>query len=119
MNETITDKEAFESLFQSFMRALSILSKPAKEQCEIMGYYNTAWELKDEVFDGSDLIDFPGEYLTDEKKYAIEQLLTELRKIPDSVLQEAITEDANLRAMNHPCWIPIRKHAVILLRSLE
>ena len=84
-----------------------------------MGNYNVAWELKNDVAAGANLLELPEDFLTVEERYAIQQLLDELKKIPNSVLNEATNPEDNLWAMRHPCWEPLRKHAGILLRTLN
>lgn len=119
MEENITDKEAFETEYQVFKNAISILSEPAEKQCEIMGNYNVACELKDDVLAGLFLLKNPASHLTYEQQYSIKQLIDELNKIPEDALSFTdIIEECHV-AMRHSCWEPLRKHAIILLRSLE
>ena len=118
-NQSNEDKETFEQLFYSFWQALYLLSKDAVTQCNEMGNYNVAWELKDDVFQGNYLVSLPGEFLTDGQRMAIKQFLSEINKIPNSVLKEAKSYEENILAMNNSCWAPIRKHASILLKTLE
>jgi len=118
MSDEVSEKEGFELSYQVFLKTLRLVSKDAESQCEIMDYYNVAGELKDELSAGMYLLNLPGGDLSDEKKYAIEQLINELKKIPSSVISEATTIESNLAAMQHPSWEPIRKHAAILLRTL-
>jgi hypothetical protein len=119
MEDNVTDKEAFETEFRVFVNAVSILSEPADKQCELMGHYNVAWELKDDVSAGLYLMNNTESNLSHEQKYSIQQLVDELEKIPENVLSFTnIIEDCQ-KAMSHPCWEPLRKHASILLRSFE
>jgi len=45
----LSEREALENSYYYFIQALEILALPASEQCERMGNYNTAWELKHDV----------------------------------------------------------------------
>jgi len=118
-DDAISNKEEFELSIHSFYKALKLLSQDAETQCRIMGNYNVAWEIKNEVSTGSYLVDISNGRLTDKKINAINKILKKLKTIPDDVLHEAKTEDSNLRAMRHPCWKALRKEAVILTEMLE
>ena len=44
-----TDEEEFHSSFRIFLNAVEMLASPPEEQCRLMGNYNVAWELKEDV----------------------------------------------------------------------
>ena len=112
-------EEEFHNMFITFIQELRNLALPAEEQCENIGYINVAWELKEEIANGSYLINHPASLVSKEQKFVIEQLVNELSKIPESVLVAADTKIKNINAMSHPCWEPLRKHALIAIRALE
>ena len=112
-------EEEFHNMFLTFIQELRNLALPAAEQCENNGNFNVAWELKDEIASGMYLINHPASLVNKEQQFVIEQLVNELSKIPDSVLVAADTKNKNLNAMSHPCWEPLRKHALIVIRALE
>ena len=119
MESSITYEEAFHTEYRVFLNSVETLSLSAEKQCEIMGNYNVAWELKDDVSAGLYLIKNPASVFTEGQNLAIQQLINELNKIPESVLKAENTPEENLNAMKHPAWEPLRKQAVILLRTLE
>ena len=49
MESIITDEEAFHTEYRVFLDAVETLSQPAEKQCDIMGGYNVAYELKNDV----------------------------------------------------------------------
>jgi len=119
MENTISDEESYQNSFHYFIEAVKILSESPEKQCELVGNYNVAWELKDEVSSGLFLINAPASVLTESQKLAIQQLINELNKIPKSVLKAETTPENNLSAMKNPIWESLRKQAAMLLRTLE
>lgn len=63
--DPIDAEEAFQNNLYYFFRALEILSHDPERQCEEMGDFNTAWELKDDVMAGRALLGSP--FLRDEE----------------------------------------------------
>ena len=119
MDNSISKEEAFQTSYRAFINAVEILSQSPETQCNLLGNYNVAWELKDEIISGKYLYENPESNITEEQIFSIRQLVEEIRKIPESVLVEAKTKSKNLISMNHPCWKPLRKHAALLIRSLK
>ena len=119
MESIITDEEAFHNEYRIFLNAVEVLAQPAKEQCNIMGGYNVAYELKDDVAAGIYLVKNSASTFTENEKLVIQQLITELNKIPKEVVAFTDIEEESFKAMEHPCWEPLRKHAAIVIRSLE
>ena len=48
--------EAAYNALQHFLRALDVLKEPPEAQCRLMGDYNTAWELTEDITAGRHLI---------------------------------------------------------------
>jgi hypothetical protein len=119
MDETASVEESYHNSYYYFIRAVKILSESPEKQCELVGNYNVAWELKDEVTSGLYLIESPASTLSSSQKLAIQQLIDELNKIPANVLREVTSHENNLKAMQSPVWEPLRKQAAILQRTLE
>ncbi len=119
MESTISEEESYQNSYYYFIEAVKILSAPPEKQCELIGNYNVAWELKDEVSAGLYLINNPASSLAEGQKYAIQQLITELNKISGSVLNYENTPKNNLTAMKNSVWAPLRKQAAMLLTTLE
>jgi len=118
-SEKISEEEEFANAYYYFLEALNVLSGDVDAQCKAMGNFNVAWELKDDVSRGSYLLNMLKEKLSAEERNGIAELMRALSGIPDSVLITANTEDANRKAMNNPCWIPLRKEAKKLLQVLQ
>ena len=119
MDEAASIEESYHNSYYYFIRAVKILSESPEKQCELVGDYNVAWELKDEVSSGIYLIESPASTLNASQKLAIQQLIDELNKMPATVLREATNHKINLKAMQNPVWVPLRKQAAILQRTLE
>jgi hypothetical protein len=114
----IRERDEFESGYYYFVRALAVLSKDAPAQCETMGNYNVAWELKDDVSRGAYLLNNPSSArLTPEQKRGILDLVAALESVPSNLPAGPDPED-NLVAMTHPSWEPLRKQAALLLDVL-
>ena len=84
-----------------------------------MGYYNVAWELKDDISSGLYLFEISEPYLNEEKKLAIKILVDEVEKIPEEAFKDGNSTEGSLKAMSHPAWEPLRVKAVTLLQVLE
>lgn len=116
--ERMSEREAFEHAYYYFAQALEVLASDPKTQCEKGGNYNVAWELKNDVSAGARLFDLP-KRLSEAQKKEILGLVAALDAIPSEVLRSATTVADNLRAMNHPCWVPLRERARNLIKLLE
>ena len=108
----IISEDAYESQFLSFLEAVRILEQPAALQCERMGNYNVAWELKDDLGVGEYILNEPACSLTEGQALAVSQLIESLVKLPKSILVSATTPEENLRAMSHSAWVPLRRQAM-------
>lgn len=118
MNEEISEKDAFANGLFYFVKALKILAADADEQCQRMGNYNVAWELKDDVSAGAYLLNLPDAPLTQGEKDGIVAIVAALKELPASLLASATTEEANRTIMSDPHWIPLRARAAELLKLL-
>lgn len=117
--EKMSEEEAFAHAFFYFIKALKVLAADADEQCEYMSNYNVAWELKSDVSRSAGLLKLPGaRELTQDEKDGIAAMVAALSALPASLLVAATTEAANKKAMNDPCWIPVRVRAAELLSLL-
>ena len=54
---------------------MKILAESPEKQCELVGNYNVAWELKDEVSSGLYLIKNPVSVLTEDQKFLFTTLV--------------------------------------------
>ncbi|WAL82539.1 hypothetical protein OYT13_22730 [Pandoraea sp. XJJ-1] len=115
----MSPEEEFANSFYYFVKALKILAADADSQCDLMGNYNVAWELKDDVSAGLCMLTLPSGELTKQQQDGIVGIVTALDEIPDSVLEGGTTAAVNKRAMHHPCWIPLRTRAAELLTLLS
>ena len=115
--KNLSKKEAVENELYYFGKALHVLSLEPTEQCEVMGNVNVAWELKSDVSRGISMAESGCLSLSATQEAAVRQLIELLNRIPQSVLVEATTSEANLRAMQHKSWNSPRKHSKIVLRA--
>jgi hypothetical protein len=107
----------FQSDYRFFVQALGMLASSAVEQCEAMGDYNVAWELKDDVQAGRFLIGRG--FLSAEQEAWILALTLALDAVPATTLPAGEGRHANLAAMHHPSWIPLRIMARHALEALS
>jgi hypothetical protein len=96
----------FDSAYRVFAEALAMLASDPEEQCEAMGNFNIAWELKDDVQAGKYLVD--SDRLNAEQVAWILALACALDAVPATTLPAGSGRAENLAAMRHPSWIPLR-----------
>ncbi|MGR4869681.1 hypothetical protein ACIPRI_12535 [Variovorax sp. LARHSF232] len=111
-----TDEEEFHSAYRVFIDALRMLGSTAAEQCESMGDFNVAWELKDDAKAGKYLVGRG--YLNAEQEAWLCALAGALDAVPAQVLPAGTGRANNLAAMSHPSWIPLRVMASHALEAL-
>lgn len=121
--EQSDDRDVFETLFLSFIRALHMLSNDAATQCEKMGNYNVPWEIQHDVQDGCLLLlQSPEIRLTEEQSIKLKGLAEALGGLPKEAVAPTGMVTTNhmgcLTAMKHPAWSPLRKSAARLLELL-
>lgn len=107
--EPFDEEDVDHNTFHFFFRSLTILSYEAERQCEEMGDFNTAWELKNDVMNGESLLG--SNFLTDLEKRCISVLLAALEPIPVNEMPAGVGRAPNLEAMNHPAWLDVREFA--------
>ena len=110
------DEDDFHNSFQHFYSSLEMLAAPASEQCALMGNYNVAWELKDDVAAGRFLVGRG--YLTDSQEAWVRALSAALESMNTLVLPAGASWDSNLLAMNNVGWEPLRYLAKEIIRQL-
>ena len=111
--------EAYANALYYFYSALEVLSEDAEKQCEIMGNFNVAWELRDDATrDASAVLNLAGEQLSDEQRAGIQRLLADVAAVPDSVVNVPNVKEEHLRAMNNPVWDQVRLDAKELISLL-
>jgi len=111
-----TDEEEFHSSFRVFLNAVAMLASSPEEQCQLMGNYNVAWELKDDVQAGKFLVGRG--YLAPNEEAWVQALSAALDPIDTHVLPGGSGRDTNLLAMSHHSWAPARYLAAEVLRNL-
>ena len=110
----------YANAFFYFLKTLETLSEDAARQCEVMDYFNVAWELRDDATkDANVVLTLPGGRLSTEQREAIGHLLAALRALPESVVNVDNTKEEHLRAMSSPSWAAVRTEAKILRKTLE
>ncbi|MGP8473895.1 hypothetical protein [Burkholderia sp. PR2] len=117
-SDELTPEEQFANSYLYFIKAIETLAADADKQCAIMGNYNVAWEIKDNVSAGMFLLDIPGP-LTEPERDGIARIVAALDQIPASVLEGATNAAENRRVMNDTCWAPLRRRAAELLVLLS
>lgn len=114
-----SNREAFEQSYRNFIGALEILAKGPEEQCAIMGFYNVAWELRDDILVGKFLLAISHRYLSTSQQSAIANLLAQVEALPETMFCEVTSEIENLNSMRVALWEPLRSKANELLMILQ
>ncbi len=112
----ISAEEASHNAYDVFRFTLEALASPADKQCELMGDYNTAWELRDDALAGHYLI--ASGLFTDQQEAAVLEFLAAIDPLPVNGMPSGSGRAANLAAMQNPAWEPIRALAQHLLAVL-
>ena len=112
----ISALEASHNAYGVFVFTLDVLARPAEEQCELMGDYNTAWELRDNALAGHYLIG--SGLFTDQQEAAVLEFLSVIDPVPVNDMPAGSGRAANLAAMQSSAWVRIRNLAERLLAIL-
>jgi hypothetical protein len=103
-----------------FWQALDTISRDALQQCEIMDYFNVAWELRDDATTGANsILTLPGGQLSTKQRQAVDHFLVSLDSLPESAVNVENTREENLRAMSSAAWSFVRLEARRLKKILE
>jgi hypothetical protein len=109
-----TPEEVFFVGFRVFQMSVEFAALPPVEQCQAMGSFNTAWELREDLLDGKHLL---GQgRLTSEQEASIRALLAVVEQVQS--LPGGVGLEQNLSAMQHPSWEPVRTAAARTLSQL-
>jgi len=114
--DSVTDEEEFHSSFRILLNAIEMLASPPEEQCRLMGNFNVAWELKQDVQAGRFLVGRG--YLTPNEEAWVNALVAALGPIDTQVLPSGSGAEVNSLTMSHPSWAPVRYLAAEVLRNL-
>jgi len=112
-----SDADEFHSSFRIFLNAVEMLAASAEQQCEVMGNYNVGWELKEDVAAGQFLVGRG--YLSATEESWVAALAKAVQIVNAQVLPAGPGKDANLQAMRHECWAPLRFLAREVHRQLS
>ncbi len=112
----ISAEEALHNAYHVLLFMLEVLASPADAQCEQMGDFNTAWELRDDALAAHDLMDTG--FLTEQQEAAVLEFLASVDPIPVASMPSGAGRAVNLAAMQHPAWGPIRALASQLIDAL-
>ena len=114
----LSEEESFQHGLYYFRQALSVMAAGARDQCEMMGNYNVAWELRDDVLAGQHLLKIPGNRFTSEQVESMRNIFEALQALDESDLSFSDTPEGSIAAMRHPSWKPIRGLATELIEML-
>ena len=112
----ISALEASHNAYDVFLFTLEALASPAEKQCELLGDYNTAWELRDDALAGHYLIG--SGLFTDQQETAVLEFLAAIDPVPVNDMPSGAGRAANIAAMQNLAWEPIRDLALRLLAIL-
>jgi len=114
------DNYEYANSYFYFFKVLTILSLDAAEQCQMLGHFAVAWELRDELSrGGAAVLNSPAGQLSNDAKKLIGELLEDLRQVPDEVVHADNTRLKHLESMNNPFWEPLRTRGKELIEMLR
>lgn len=114
--DLIADEGEFHSSYRIYLNALEMLAEPPENQCQLMGDYNVAWELKEDVLAGKYLVNRG--YLSASQEAWVVAMASALETVSTLVLPAGPGREANLLAMQSPNWEPLRFLAAEVVRQL-
>ena len=114
--DLITDEEEFHSSYRIYLQALEMLAETPENQCQLMGDYNVAWELKEDVAAGRYLVNRG--YLSTAQEAWVVAMAAALEAVDTLVLPAGAGREVNLLAMQNPNWEPLRYLAAEVVRQL-
>jgi hypothetical protein len=117
-SEDLTPLEVFHNGYYYFIQAVEILASDPETQCARGSDYNVAGELILDVSAGRHLANSELPILTAAQQVGILTLVSALEGVPVATLPSGTGREANLVAMQHRAWIPLRSQAAELLISL-
>lgn len=115
--EPISDEEGWHHTYATFRMAVECATLPAEQQCEEMGDYNVAWELRDDVSAGKYLLNRGR--LSESQEEGIAALVALVELVPANALPAGAGRKPNLVAMQHDSWVPVRELAAKTQQQLE
>ena len=102
--QQISALEASHLAYDVFIFTVGTLSCSPEEQCEAMGDYNTAWELRDDALAGHYLIG--SGLFTEQQESAVLAFLAAVHPVPVNDMPAGSGRVPNLAAMQHSAWEP-------------
>lgn len=117
--EAISDVEAFENAYGTFIFCLGALAGSPEEACEKYGNYNVAWEIQDDVASGVYLAKNLAHRLSLDQVAAIQALANALKSLPKDAIGFTKVIEESLENMRHPAWEKVRRMAAELQNGLR
>lgn len=117
-NEKISDEEAFETSYDTYLSALFTLASDPMAACASYGNYNVARELRDDVAAGTYLLASPACTLAREQTDLILELAEAVMALPADAVKPTELAEESLKLMSHPAWTQVRALARSLIESL-
>lgn len=102
--------------YDVFVFTLEALASAPERQCELLGDFNTAWELRDDVLGGRYLVGTG--FFTQLQEAAVLELIAAVEPVQVNDLPSGSGRAPNLAAMRAPVWEPVRRMAQALLVTL-
>jgi hypothetical protein len=116
-DDWISEDEGFELGLRAFIDAVASLASSPQSCCKRYGYYNVAWEIKDDVGAGRYLTEHFSNRFDDEQHRAVKALLEALEAVPAEVTAFTKVDRISLEQMQHAAWEPARVCAAAILQS--
>jgi hypothetical protein len=116
-SDAISAEESFRNSCHYFLEALRVLGLPPEQQCEEVGDYNVAWELKNDVLAGRYLLGLG--FLSTSQEAQMLRVLEAVEAVEVNRLPAGAGRERNLKAMVDLSWEPVRFTAAEVFVALE
>src|SRR4051812_10772005 len=106
MSDTLENSslDALHTAYNVFQFTVEVLAVAAEKQCELMGDFNTAWELREDASVGRYLID--SGLFTDHQEAALLKFFDAMESVPIKEMPGGSGRNPNLIAMQNSAWEP-------------
>lgn len=108
--------EASHLAYDVFIFTVETLASAPEVQCDTIGCYNTASELRDNALAGHYLVG--SGLFSEQQEGAVLLFLAAVHGVPVNGMPSGAGRASNLAAMQHPAWEPIRALSRNLLTTL-
>ncbi len=109
----------YEMSLDVFLQALAVLAEPPEQACKTYGFYNVAWELKEDLLGAEYLLGSQYAYFSPAQRQQISTLINDLHQLPEAAIRFTRVAQESVENMLHETWEVPREKAAQLLAILD